>query len=170
MKRLLLVVMLIMGSSPEVHAQNPTPVTNGVLDYWWNGTASVPMGSVNPLPVTIPPASPVVTTDNAQTQLTIKASPTIATGGVKYFHAENATATTGYCILYNATAAPGTGALTAGLVLAFQLLPASGYCDWTASNAPIVASAGAVVLISSATTPFTYTTGVITAAIYGLAQ
>jgi hypothetical protein len=100
----------------------------------------------------------------------LKASATIATGGVKYFHAENITSTAGYCVLYNGTSAPSTGALTAANVLGFQFLPASGFCDWTATNVPIAASTGAVVLVTSAATPFTYTTGTITAAIYGLAQ
>lgn len=114
--------------------------------------------------------APVVSASGAVTSLVLKASATTATGGVKYFHGENATAAGGYCILYNGTAAPGTGALTAANVLAFQLLPASGFCDWSATSIPIAASTGAVVLISSAATPFTYTTGVITASIYGLAQ
>lgn len=133
------------------------------------GGGSVTQGTI-PWVVATATATPTVSASGSVTSLVLNASPTIASGGVKYFHAENATATTGYCILYNATAAPGTGALTAANVLAFQLLPASGYCDWMATNAPIAASAGAVVLISSAATPFTYTTGVITAAIYGLAQ
>jgi hypothetical protein len=116
------------------------------------------------------PAAPVVSASASVTSLVLKASATSATGGVKYFHAENATTTGGYCILYNATSAPGAGALTAASVLAFQLLPAAGFCDWTATNIPIAASTGVVVLVSSAATPFTYTTGTITAAIYGLAQ
>lgn len=115
-------------------------------------------------------AAPTVSASGAVTSLVLKASATISLGGVKYFHAENGTATAGYCILYNGTAAPGTGALTAGNVLAFQQLPASSYCDWTATNIPIAASTGAVVLLSSAATPFTYTTGTITGSIYGLAQ
>jgi hypothetical protein len=115
-------------------------------------------------------AAPAVSASASVTSLVLKASATISTGGVKYFHAENATSTAGYCILYNGTTAPSTGALTAANVLAFQRLPASTYCDWNATNIPIAASTGAVVLVSSAVTPFTYTTGTITAAIYGLAQ
>jgi len=116
------------------------------------------------------PATPTVSTTGAVTSLVLKASPTSSPGGVSYFHAENATTTNGYCILYNGTTAPSTGALTAANVLAFQLLPASGWCDVDRSALPIAASTGAVVLLSSATTPFTYTTGVITGSIYGVAQ
>ena len=117
------------------------------------------------------PVAATVSSTGTVTSLVLKASPTSSTGGVKYFHAENGTATSGYCILYNSTTAPSTGALTPGSVLAFQLLPASGYCDWGARDVPpIAASTGAVVLLSSAATPFSYTTGTITGSIYGLAQ
>lgn len=116
------------------------------------------------------PAAPTVSTASTVTSLILKGSATTSTGGVKYYHAENATTTSGYCILYNGTTAPSTGALTAANVLGFQLLPASGFCDWTATNIPIAASTGAVVLVSSGANPFTYTTGVITASIFGLAQ
>lgn len=145
-----------------------TTVGANAVDITGGGGPGVPSNG-NPALVTQSPGAPAVTADNAQTQLVLKASPTTATGGVKYFHAENATTTGGYCILYNAVAAPAPGALTAGLVLDFQLLPASGYCD-VPESPPVLASVGAVVLITSAATPFTYTTGVITAAIKGLAQ
>ena len=70
-----------------------------------------------------------------------------------------------------ATGGNTSATLTAGNVLGFQLLPASGYCDWHANmQPPITASTGAVLLVSSGATPFTYTTGTITASIYGLAQ
>jgi len=124
----------------------------------------------NGFPINFPPATPTVSGSASVTSLILKAGPTSANGGVKYFHAENATNVAGYCILYNGTIAPSTGALTAANVLAFQSLPAGGFADWTASNNPIGASIGAVVLLSSAADPFTYTTGTITGSIYGLAQ
>lgn len=111
-------------------------------------------------------ATPTVSASNSVTSLVLKSS----AGTVRSYHAENATASNGYCILYNGTTAPSTGALTAGNVLGFQLLPASGYCDWSDPSVAVTASTGAVVLVSSAATPFTYTTGTITAAIYGVAQ
>jgi hypothetical protein len=69
----------------------------------------------------------------------------------------------GYCIAYNGTAAPGTGALTGSLVLD------SCYIDTTAkgcslSHLPnsIALNTGIVILLTSAATPLTYTTGVDT--------
>lgn len=116
--------------------------------------------------------APTVGASGSITNLVLDASPTTAAGGVKHFHAENATTTNGYCIIYNGTTAPSTGALTAANVLKFQLLPASGYCDWQANSVdpPIAASVGAVFLVSSGSTPYTYTTGIITASMEGLAQ
>ncbi len=75
-------------------------------------------------------------------------------------------AAAGYCIAYNGTTAPSTGALTGANVLDFC------YFDTTArgcslSRIPLAAaySTGIVILISSATTPYTYTTGTDTGAI-----
>jgi hypothetical protein len=186
--RALLALIVALCLAGGAHAQNSTAqqVVTGYLStvgcpsvaltpcfvqYGSGGGSggSVTQGTV-PWVISKAPGTPTVSASGSVTSLVLDASPTTATGGVQYFHAENTTATGGYCILYNGTTAPGTGALTAANVLAFQLLPASGYCDWTATNAPIAASAGAVVLISSAATPFTYTTGVITASVYGLAQ
>lgn len=127
-------------------------------------------GTTNAVVVNSPLAvAPIVSTSGSVTSLVLKASAT--TTGALYYHAENATATSGYCILYNATTAPSAGVLTAASVLGFQLLPANGYCDWGARGVPpIAASAGVVLLLSSAATPFTYTTGVIAGSVYGLAQ
>ena len=75
-------------------------------------------------------------------------------------------AAAGYCIAYNGTTAPGTGALTGANVLDFC------YFDTTArgcslSRIPLAAAygTGIVILLSSATTPYTYTTGTDTGAI-----
>lgn len=116
------------------------------------------------------PVAPTVSPSGAVTSLVLKNSPTSNPGGVTRYHAENASATIGYCVLYNATAAPAPGALTAGLVLDFQLFPANGYCDVDHTLQPVAASVGAVVLLTSAATPFTYTTGAITGSIHGVAQ
>jgi hypothetical protein len=132
-------------------------------------TAGVPTsgtGTVSTLDGILPTVTPVASASGAVNSLVLKASPAVSPGGVYFAHAENLTATAGWMILYNGTAAPGTGALTAANVLAFQSLPANGWADINRLP-PIAASVGAVVLISSAANPFTYTTGVITAAIYG---
>jgi hypothetical protein len=72
----------------------------------------------------------------------------------------------GYCIVYNGTTAPSTGALTGANVLDFC------YFDTTARGCSLGRhpmaknySTGIVVLVSSAVTPYTYTTGTDTAAI-----
>jgi len=186
MKYLLALLLLCGLLALPAHAQNYNVITS------CDGTARATAGTGNAKPfmditgkvcdtggasggasvtITPQPATPAVGASASITSLVLKASATSSTGGVQYFHAENDTATSGYCILYNGTAAPSTGALTAANVLAFQLLPASGWCDWHAgAQPPITASAGAVVLLSSASSPYTYTTGTITGSIYGLAQ
>jgi hypothetical protein len=153
--------MPIQGVSGGV----PAPVTDSAGDNFASVVTAITNSAIT---YPTPAAAPTVSASGAVTSLVLKASATA--GGVKYFHAENGTTTAGYCILYNGTTAPSTGALTAANVLAFQLLPASGYCDVERDNVPVAASTGAVVLLSSASTPFTYTTGAITGSIYGLAQ
>jgi|HubBroStandDraft_6_1064221.scaffolds.fasta_scaffold466477_2 hypothetical protein len=66
----------------------------------------------------------------------------------------------GYCVAYDATTTPATGALTGSLVLDVC------YFDTTARGCAlahipngILTSKGIVILMTSASTPFTYTTG-----------
>ena len=139
-----------------------TSPVSGTVDIATGQSVAI-TGTATVIPAAL---TPVVSASAAVASLVLKAS----AGTVFAFHVENATATGGYVILYNATAAPSPGALTPADVLWFQDLPASGYADWSASPAAIAASIGAVVLISSAATPFTYTTGVVTGAICGMAQ
>lgn len=75
-------------------------------------------------------------------------------------------AAAGYCIVYNGTAAPSTGALTGANVLDFC------YFDTTARGCSInyipigtQYSTGIVVLLSSAASPYTWTTGTDTGGI-----
>lgn len=126
-------------------------------------------GTTNNITASFIPHAPVVGATGAITSLVLKASATSSPGGLVWAHAENATATAGYCIIYNAASAPSTGPLTAASVLDFQAIPASGYCDFDLSTHPINASTGVVVLLSSAATPYTYTTGAITGSIAGSA-
>jgi hypothetical protein len=70
--------------------------------------------------------------------------------------------TTGTCIAYNAATVPGTGSLTGAQVIdSCQITSAAG-CSF--SRIPLGAeySTGIVILLSSAVTPFTYTTGTLT--------
>lgn len=59
-------------------------------------------------------------------------------------------ATAGNCILYNATAAPGSGAITSTLVMQCVPVAANGYASVTNPMTPDLLSAGAVLLFSSA--------------------
>lgn len=114
------------------------------------------------------PIAPTVSTTNGVTSLVLKASATVA--GFLWAHVENATAVPGYVVIYNATTAPSTGALTAASVLGFQYLPSSGWADLNYTWRPIAGSTGIVILLTSASTPFTYTTsGGLTGAIAGVA-
>lgn len=123
----------------------------------------VPWASTNPLPVADTPSSSVsVAVSHASTtalgnSLVVKASP----GNLYAFNCTGiAGAAAGYCIVYNGTVAPGTGALTGANVLdaCFFDTTAKG-C--TLSRIPMGAnySAGIVILLSSAASPYTYTTG-----------
>jgi hypothetical protein len=72
----------------------------------------------------------------------------------------------GYCIVYNGTTAPSTGALTGANVLDFCYFDASARgCSLTRLPTSIAFSTGIVVLITSAASPYTYTTGTDTGAI-----
>ncbi len=66
----------------------------------------------------------------------------------------------GYCIAYNSTTVPGTGALTGANVLDTCYLDGTpGGCSLSRIPTYISASTGIVILLSSAATPLTYTTG-----------
>lgn len=97
------------------------------------------------------------------TSLVVKAVP----GSLLGFNCTGiAGATAGFCIAYNGTAAPSTGALTGSLVLDWCYFDTSAR-GCSLSRIPMAAyySAGIVILMTSATTPYTYTTGTDTGAI-----
>ena len=72
----------------------------------------------------------------------------------------------GYCVAYNATSAPGTGALTGSLVLDFCYFDTTSRgCSLSRAPGAVPYSAGIVILLTSAATPYTYTTGTDTGAI-----
>jgi hypothetical protein len=75
-------------------------------------------------------------------------------------------AAAGFCVAYNGAATPGTGALTAANVLDFCFMDTTARgCSLTRIPMYINYSAGIQILITSAATPYTYTTGVLTGAI-----
>lgn len=110
---------------------------------------------------------PVVTTSLAAT-LVVKAAP----GTLYSVYATNLTGgTSGYLVLYNATAAPTPGALTGALVL--DCVPFNSLGEAIVSYQGYPAKTfdkGIVALVTSATTCYTYTTGVLTAYISAIRQ
>lgn len=106
------------------------------------------------------------TSTAAEASHVIKAAP----GNLYSAYATNITSTAGFLVIVNATAAPGTGALTGATVLDCVALPASGSASINyAPNPPKVYSIGIVALVTSASTCFTFTSGTITAFISGSA-
>lgn len=70
----------------------------------------------------------------------------------------------GFCIVLNATTVPATGALTGAQVLDTCAFAAGAMgCSLDRIPIPRAYGTGIVILVSSAASPFTYTTGVLTA-------
>lgn len=89
-------------------------------------------------------------------------------GNVYSAYATNFTATAGYLVLLNLTAAPADGAITP---LACALLSPNGIASINyAPGPPGVFSTGITAVVTSAATCFTKTTGTITAFISGSVQ
>lgn len=107
--------------------------------------------------------TPVVSTA-AEASHVLKASP----GNVYSAYANNFSATAGWLVLINATSAPADGAITP---LACALLSPNGVSSINyAPGPPGVFSVGITAVVTSATTCFTKTTGIITAFISGSVQ
>jgi hypothetical protein len=150
--RSLIVALLFCGASfglaSDIDAQPAVPNGGG------NGIVIVPSANSNQ-------ALSHASVSSLGTSLVAKAS-----AGNLYGY--NCTAITGaaagYCIAYNATSAPSTGALTGSLVLdacSFNGSPAG--CSLSRIPMGVNYSAGIVILLTTAVTPFTYTTGTDTA-------
>lgn len=72
----------------------------------------------------------------------------------------------GFCIAYNGSSVPATGALTGANVLDFCFFGSTPQgCSLSRIPMAVNYSAGIVILISTAATPYTYTTGTATGAI-----
>lgn len=107
--------------------------------------------------------TPVVTSAAAN-NLVLKAS----AGNMYSVFASNQTATAGFLVILNATAAPGDGAITP---LECAALPASGNAAISyLPGPPSVFSTGITAVVTSGANCFTKTTGVITAFISGKVQ
>ena len=72
----------------------------------------------------------------------------------------------GFCVAYNAASTPGAGALTGALVLDFcQFDTTARGCSLGRAPSQVAYNAGIQILVTSAASPYTYTTGTDTAAI-----
>lgn len=72
----------------------------------------------------------------------------------------------GYCVAYNGATTPSTGALTGANVLDFCYFDTTSRgCSLGRAPSQIAYSAGIQILVTSAASPYTYTTGTDTAAI-----
>lgn len=140
---------------------------NGTAPSATNPLYVSPATSANPWPVVSIPTSvaangivPVVSTALEACHV-LKGTP----GNLYSAYAANSTATAGFLIILNATTAPADGAVTP---LDVATLPANGTAliNYN-SGPPSVYSTGITACVTSAATPFTKTTGVITAFIKG---
>lgn len=72
----------------------------------------------------------------------------------------------GFCVAYNSASTPGTGALTGANVLDFCYFDTTARgCSLGRAPSQIAYSAGIQILVTSAASPYTYTTGTDTAAV-----
>jgi len=109
--------------------------------------------------------SSVGITPNASASAATSAVYKSAPGNLYAAYATNLTATAGFFVTVNATSAPSTGAITP---IDCVPLPASGVASISYSpGPPEVFSTGIVALVTSASSCYTYTTGVITAHFHG---
>lgn len=133
------------------------------------GGTDTPVSPSAPVPVTLAPSGdsgvaiePVVT-PSADNGLVIKAS----AGNLHRASAQNLTATAGWFVLRNAATEQSDGAMT-GLMAARYLAP-FGHAEIEYAP-PAYFDTGIVAVVTSAATPYTQTTGVITAVIEGSAS
>lgn len=113
-------------------------------------------------------SSPVIEAYNSHASTTALGTSLAAKASAGYLYGFNCTAITGaaagYCIAYNGTTAPGTGALTGANVLdACYFDTTARGCSLSRIPMGVAYGTGIVILVSSAVTPFTYTTGIDTA-------
>ena len=173
-------------SCQDVNSSNPLPVTSSGAGVSANiaqfggtnlstgtgaGGAGIPRVTVsNDSTFGIAPSSsagvgitPVVSA-SAEASHVLKAG----AGNLYSVYASNLTATAGYLVVVNSATAPGDGAITP---LECVPLPANGFASINYNpGPPAVFATGITAVITSATTCFTKTTGVITGYIKGAVQ
>lgn len=169
MRYIILVIAGLMLWVAPAAAQQEVYLCNPF--YSSQGTLNCPIvSSTNPFPVTpgIGPSPSIgitsVVSASAEASHVLKAIP----GNLYGAYATNLTATPGFLVLINATSTPADGAITP---LACVPLPANGMASINNKpGPPQVYSTGIVAVVTSATTCFTKTTGVITAYLSGDVQ
>ncbi len=107
--------------------------------------------------------TPIVSA-SAEASHVLSASP----GALMSAYAVNLTSTPGFLVIINATSVPADGAITPKECVP---LPANGYASVSYNPSPAAAyNPGIVAVVTSSTSCFTKTTGVITAFIKGAVQ
>lgn len=162
-------VVTACGTPPQTYTAGQfAPVTMDTTGHLCGNTGG---GSSTPTSVIIDPTSAAsagitpTPSGSAVASLALKASP----GNFYSATAVNVTATAGFCLIINAVSAPTTG--SAVTPLEFAVLPASGQCSiGTDAGIPSVFSTGITFLVSSNASPYIFTSGTITAAIWGKVQ
>jgi hypothetical protein len=165
MSRLVLIILGLLFMAPAAWAQQAMLYCRQA-----DSGAFVPVQPGQPCPVTLVPSSSSavaiasVVSTSAEASHIIKA----AAGNLYSAYAVNLTSTPGYLLVFDAASAPVDGAVTP---LDCAPLPASGSASVNyRSGPPKRFATGVVVVVSSAATCFTKTTGTITAFISGDVQ
>lgn len=139
MKRLLLICCILLATCCVSRAQQPViPLLQGGPGFLPNQLAHIATSSLG-------------------TSLLVKTSPGTLAGF-------NCTAITGggagYCVAYNAASIPSTGSLTGANVLDVCYFDTSARgCSLAHVENGALYTSGIVIVMTSASTPFTYTTG-----------
>lgn len=160
------VVVSGCGTPPQTYvAGQQVPVTvdtNGNLCF--NGSG----GGASSATITPSAASSAALSAASSTSLGTSLVVKASAGNLYGAYATAITGTgAGYLIAYNGTTAPSTGALTGANVLDSCYFSGPAGCSLNYIPTPVNYSTGIVLLISSASTPFTYTTGVLTGYLHG---
>lgn len=150
--------------SPIVCAFNNTPPTIGTGDFLYaqcnaQGTLLTTGSGGSSSAFTVSHAS--------TTALAAALSAKTTSGSLLGFNCTSITgAAAGYCVAYNSASTPSTGALTGASVLDFcSFDTTSRGCSLGRAPSQVAYSTGIQILVTSAVSPYTYTTGTDTAAI-----
>ena len=161
------IILGILASLLLIEIASAAPLSAPCLETEPSSVQCNPVNSGNPMPVTSSPSS---TAANGITPVVSAAAEDNhvlknAAGNLYSVYAVNLTTTPGFLVVVNATSNPGDGAITP---LDCAPLPASGSASINyLAGPPSAYSTGITAVITSSTTCFTKTTGVITGYISG---